>query len=1430
MGARPPPAPAPPGVLVGIESDRYRVDVLLGEGARKRVYRAYDSRLDRDVALAIIKTDGLDESGIARVQREARAMGRLGDHPNIVTVYDVGDDDGIPYIVSELLTGGDLEQLLRGAPDGRLPIDEAVRIVDEVARALQHAHEHGVVHRDLKPSNVWLTDAGTARLGDFGLAIALGRSRLTSEGMIVGTVAYLAPEQAIGRVPDTRSDLYALGAVLYELVCGRPPFVGDDAVTVISQHLHNAPVAPSWHNADVSPALDALILGLLAKAPEDRFPDAAAVREALALVRENAPGDSVTGANPLDRLAGGVFVGREPEVESLRAAFDDALAGRGHLVLLAGEPGIGKTRTADELSTYARLRGAQVLWGRCHEGEGAPAYWPWVQVVRGYAHDRDRSDLRSELGSGASVIAQVVPEIAQHLPDIEPAPALEPEQARFRLFDSIAAFLKNAAQRQPLVLLLDDLHWADEPSLLLLRHLTPELAVGRLLVVATYRDVELGRHHPLAATLGELVRHGTTQRIALRGLSEEDVGRYIEITTARTPPPSLTTAVFQETEGNPFFVAEVVRLLATEGRLDQRNDAHWSVSIPQGVREVVGRRLEQLTEKCNEVLAVAAVIGREFASSVIADVAEIDHDDVLAACEEAEGARIIDPSSGGRAYRFSHALIRETLYDELPQSRRIKLHRSIGEVLEALPRELDQASLAELAHHFSRAAPGGDVDRAVTYARRAAVAADASLAYEEAARLYRLALDNLELTSTADDRTRFELMMALGAANKRAANIDDSRDAFRAASTIAEGLGDAEAMAEGALGFARPGLRAGLPDHDLIEMLEHALAHYPVEATPMRARLLGRLAMEFGFLDMEKLRRAGAEAMSVAEQVGDPRALAMATLVSYGDLYGTADQVDAMERAMSWATGAGDLELASFARLYWVCGLVYFGRWTEAEEQIEQFGVVADQLRQPFFYWHRKWFETSRALYQGRFDEGLELAAEARLIGDQVSTNDALQGYVYQRFVSRRSPADLDFLATQSDELIEAIPELLAWRAVRGVVAIEQGDLARARELLEEMVAAGTVQIPEDAFQVPAVALAAEVAWSLGNRQQCAALRDVLATTAGKIAVFGASAAYLGSIDRYRGQAAAGAGELDDALTHFDQALEQHVLDGGRPWVARLHLDRARVLRERDGPGDRQRAIAAATEAIEIGRELGMTLLVESALSLKLAVQGVSTEPSGGSVHAVALAVSTDRPDLLLLVPHAEAGGTVTILFTDIESSTALAEELGDARWLEVLRAHNTLVRAEVQAHGGTEVKSRGDGFMLAFPSARRGVRCAIAVQRSLASRPIDVGAGNIRVRIGLHTGEAMREERDFYGRHVNLAARVAEAAAGEEILVSSLTRDLLAGTEGVDFGEPRFVALKGVTGEQQVVPVLWRSTGANVANATEHTTAEGEDQRHASA
>ncbi len=371
--SQPVPQPDAPSAFAG---GRYEVREFLGKGGKKRVFLAHDSLLDREVAFALIRTEGLDDAGRERISAEAQAMGRLGDHPHIVPVLDLGQEDvnGVsqPYIVSQYMAGGSAKDLLAEA-DGDLPLERTLSLAMDVCRGLQAAHGDNVVHRDLSLGNVWLAEDGTAKIGDFGLAVSLDRTRLTRAGMMVGTATYMPPEQALSGAVAPQSDLYSLGVMLYELVTGRPPFIGDDPTAVISQHINTLPVAASWHSEHCPPDLEALILHLLQKVPEDRPESASEVLAALERIDPEAASasHSDSGANPLDRLAQSVFVGPSAELERLRSAFDRAFAGQGNVAMLVGDPGAGKTRTSLELETYARVRCASPRWVHARVGRGA---------------------------------------------------------------------------------------------------------------------------------------------------------------------------------------------------------------------------------------------------------------------------------------------------------------------------------------------------------------------------------------------------------------------------------------------------------------------------------------------------------------------------------------------------------------------------------------------------------------------------------------------------------------------------------------------------------------------------------------------------------------------------------------------------------------------------------------------------------------------------------------------------------------------------------------------------------------------------------------------------------------------------------------------------------------------------------------------------
>jgi tetratricopeptide (TPR) repeat protein len=741
-----PERPAPPSTptSASFAGGRYQVQKFLGEGGKKKVYLAHDTLLDRDVAFALIKTEKLDQASRQRISREAKAMGKLGDHPNIVGIFDMGEENGQPYVVLPLMPGGDVEGLIEKTPERRLPIERVIDLGKSVCRGLEYAHGKGIIHRDLKPGNVWLSADGQARIGDFGLALAVELSRLTQEGMMVGTYYYMPPEQAMGGEVTTKADLYSLGAMLYEMVTGRPPFTGDDTVAIIGQHINTPPVSPSWHRPDLPPPLAALIMWLLEKDPNKRPASASEVLKALEAIeagkaeKVSSQEAEVLAENPLYRR---VFVGREPELRLLQSAFDSAASGQGSLTMVVGEPGIGKTAITEQLATYAALRGGQALVGHCYEeGSLSLPYLAFIEAMRSYASSRDVTELKKELGPGAPDVGRIVSEVRERL-NLQPSPKENPEEEKYRLMQAVTEFLGNIAVTQPLVIVLEDLHTADRGTLEMLGHVARNLGNKRLLLLGTYRDIEVDRTHPLSSSLADLRRLPNFNRVLLRGLNADEVRRMLASIAGQEVPWGLAEAVHRQTEGNPLFVQEVIRYLAEEGvfvrdkgRWQAKGDTPVEMRIPDGLRDVIGKRLSSLSESCNKVLATAAVIGRDFRLEVLQKVAGMTDEEIFKALEEARKAAVIEERTGAGAlvnYRFAHAFFRQTLYEEIIAPRRIRLHQQVARALEDVYKTRLEEHATELAEHFSYSSDSADLAKAVSYGEMAAKRAMSVYAYKD---------------------------------------------------------------------------------------------------------------------------------------------------------------------------------------------------------------------------------------------------------------------------------------------------------------------------------------------------------------------------------------------------------------------------------------------------------------------------------------------------------------------------------------------------------------------------------------------------------------------------------------------------------------------------------------------------------------------------
>jgi class 3 adenylate cyclase/tetratricopeptide (TPR) repeat protein len=902
-----------------------------------------------------------------------------------------------------------------------------------------------------------------------------------------------------------------------------------------------------------------------------------------------------------------VFVGREGELAQLVLSLEDAVAGRGCVVLLGGEPGIGKSRLADELAGRARERGARVLWGRCWEGGGAPAYWPWVQSIRSYVREADPDGLRKDMGPRAYDMAQMLPELRDLFPDLPRPVSTDPEGARFRLFDSTAAFLRSVANRRPLVLVLDDLHAADAPSLLLLQFVVGELTHARTLIIGSYRDIELGREHPLRATLAELSRAPATRTLTLRGLGGPDVALFIEQITGHSVRDSVVAAIHAETEGNPLFVGEVVRLLASERNLDDVGEgAAWRTTLPDSVREVIRRRLRRLSDECTRVLTLASLIGRDFSLDVLGRLSELSGDHLLQALDDAMSARVVTevPGSLGRL-RFSHALIREVLYEEITPLRRARLHVLSGQILEEVYAHDPEPHLAELAHHFFRGALAlaGESAKAIEYARRAAARAVALTAYEEAVRLYRMALELVGLREPADDKLRCELLLGLGDARARAGEIATARDTFLGAAEAARRLRLPEQLARAALGYGgRFVWEAARGDPHLVQLLEEALTELPRIDSPLRAQLLVRLAGGPLRDEVNRERRdvLSREAVEIARRLGDLATLAYVLDGRYSAVWwpnNLEERLEVSSELVRAATEGGDKERALQGHHYRALALLEAGDLPSVYAELDAKAKLVDELRQPVQRWYLASVGATLATFEGRFDEAEELIGQAATLGERAEGSMAAVYRVIHLHALRSAQGRL----AEHEELVRRaaaeFPTYVVLRCVLAHTSAELGNESEARALLDSLAADDFTALPENEEWLFGMCLLADVAHILGDAHRAAALYRLLLPYSALNAV-SAPDSCLGSISRNLGVLAATLTRWDEARRHFENALAMNTRTGGRPWVAQTQYNYARMLLASE-PSDRQRAMELTSGCLELARKLGMAELLRKASALQ---------------------------------------------------------------------------------------------------------------------------------------------------------------------------------------------------------------------------------------
>ncbi len=921
------------------------------------------------------------------------------------------------------------------------------------------------------------------------------------------------------------------------------------------------------------------------------------------------------------------FVDRDHELAVLHHALTAARAGYGQLLLVGGEPGIGKTRLLSELTQLAaggrgdgrRPPDAQprAVWGRCWDSGGAPNMWPWIGVLRELCSERDPDELRDELGSAAPWLAQLVPALRESLAELEDAPALDSDQSRFVLFDALASFLRRAASQRPLVIVLDDIHVADQLSLLALLFVSRQLADMRVLLIGAHREAEVRHNQPLAALFARLAREG--RRISLTGLEPEDLGRLVEHRQGVGSRPEVARALHRATGGNPLFTDEVVRMLGEEGRLEVLGgDALSPLPVPMGVRGVIEQRLQALPEATADALRSAAVIGNEFRLRTLAQASGRDSGELLEALDHAVTARLIDVAVGevGK-FRFLHDLIRETAYSSLGPLERVRLHAAVGNALERRYAGVIDSHLEELAHHFLEALPAGDASAALEYAQRAADHALARFAPERAGQFYAAAIEALTIVDDLEDqersRRRSLLLTGLGRAQLRLAD-PQGRATLLEAAAAARAAGSPEVLGEVALAFGAFALSPGIVDQELTELIDEALERVPSGDSTLRACLMARLARGLYWSHESERRRSLIDrALAMARRLDDPRALGFVL----GNCITASRSPDTGELELGWIDELLSLphtpgELLVLARSIEIDLLLERGALLAADAAIDSLERQAERLRdvraRPYVWLHR----SRRAAMEGRWADAERYLQEAARIAPDIEDSTVPIMIHGGRLSLRINQGRPEEVVEELRRVADALPGMHVWRAALAVLHLGLGNDAEARRVLESLAVDDFAGIARNNNWLITLALLSQVCAELGDRERSRLLYGALLPFAERTVISPVNG-FLGPVSRYLGLLSRALGDGQRAWAQLRAALESARKQRMTPMVATIATDLGGTLALSEEPSDVAEASALLAEAERLAAEIGLPRVGERAAVIKSKIGAV---PVAGTVPA----------------------------------------------------------------------------------------------------------------------------------------------------------------------------------------------------------------------
>jgi len=913
---------------------------------------------------------------------------------------------------------------------------------------------------------------------------------------------------------------------------------------------------------------------------------------------------------------GGSFVGRHDEIAILGAALGDVCRGCGQSVVIVGEPGVGKTRLAEETAALAGQQGAIVRWGRCWEGDGAPPLWPWMQALRGQTLAQNLTDANSVVGIAGLDVESIQADGGSDTISSSLRSLQDHEAQRIRLFDAVSLRLRGFASDQPLVVVLDDLHRADDLSLRLLHYLAATTGDAAILLVGTYRDTDVGRGQEAPEALRSMVAQ--SRCILLRGLNASDTIKLAE-NIAGTLPIEVASGLYERTAGNPFFVGELVRLIG----LPETEAAHFR--IPHGVQEAIRIRVSRLSPACRSVLTVASVMGRDFnriALQAVADVLEtkpITNGVVLEQLDEAAQRGLLLAISGN-VYRFVHSLVREAIYEDLPLTLRVRLHRAIGEALERLHSQNLDPHSAVLAHHFVQGAADGCAGKAIEYLAKAAEQFASSLDYEQAITYYEQALRLCdEGACDADDQRRCRILSALGEAQQNCGQRALGRDTLLKAAEIARRL-DANLLARIALAYCGPREWDPVVDHTGAALLQEALRCLPNEDSIARALVMSQLANATYYAAERPANTALMQsALAMAQRLAHPLTSAVVLCDAHFTLLGSPDLEQRLRLARAMVTAAETAASKEWMVAGQACVFqdqLQLGDVAGADAAFHLFERYAHELRQPFSLYRAAVIRTMRLLLNGRFDEAEAAAFEAFAAGQRAQSRVAELSLAVHLWTLRRDQGRLPELTDVVLSFVERFATVPATRAALALMYAEIGDLAPSRVQFECLAANHFSDLPREVNYVNCLDLLAQACALLGDTERAALLYELLLPYSQQVVVIGFGEACHGAVARSLGLLARTLGRWVEAGRHFEDAIAINTRLGAGPYLARTYQQYAELLLHMaESPADKEgeipkqdialqhKGFRLLDDAIRLYRHLGMTVHADKVVAIRYSAQ-----------------------------------------------------------------------------------------------------------------------------------------------------------------------------------------------------------------------------------